>query len=241
MEKLLKIKEAAEFLNVSEMSLRRWTNSGKLKCYRVGGKNERRFTRQELENFLGPNEKRVPLGIGTASVRDSSHIAHFYKDADESVVEGIGFLASGLSRGETTLLISPDDKSFKILEGLNDRGFPVEKLIDNGLIVTSEGKYNLSEQLKFMTEIIANSTYDKGFRLLGDMIWAVEKGWSLDEINRLETETNEVLTSNNKLFLCQYDLAHFGADGAMMAFDTHCLTVYRGEVKQSPYFMGSTE
>ena len=79
------------------------------------------------------------------------------------------------------------------------------------------------------------------FRLLCDMIWAVEKGWSLDEINRLETETNELLTGNNKLFLCQYDLAHFGADGAMMAFDTHCLTVYRGEVKHSPYFIGSNE
>ena len=38
MERLLDIKDAAEFLNVSEMTIRRWTNSGKLKCYRVGGK-----------------------------------------------------------------------------------------------------------------------------------------------------------------------------------------------------------
>ena len=238
MEKLFTIKEAAGFLNVSEMSLRRWTNSGKLKCYRVGGKNERRFTRQELENFLNPGGKSVPLGISGASVKDSSHIAHFYKDAEESVVEGIGFLSSGLSRGESILIISPDDKSFQILAGLSVQGFPVEKLRDDGLIVTSDGQHDLREQLEFMTDIIANCTCNKGFRLLGDMVWAVEKGWSLDEINRLETATNEVLISNNKLILCQYDLAHFGADGAMMAFDTHCLTVHRGEVKESPYFMG---
>lgn len=241
MEKLLTIKEAAGFLNVSEMSLRRWTNSGKLKCYRVGGKNERRFTRKALENFLQPNEKSVPLGISNTSVKDSSHIAHFYKDADESVAVGTGFLASGLSRGESTLLISPEDKSFRIFAGLNDLGYPVEKLKDDGLIVASEGHYNLSEQLEFMIELIANRTYNKGFRLLGDMLWAVEKGWNLAEINRLETKTNEILSGSNKLFLCQYDLAHFGAEGALMAFDTHSLTVYRGEVKQSPYFIEPNE
>ncbi len=241
MEKLLTIKEAAGFLNVSEMSLRRWTNSGKLKCYRVGGKNERRFTWKELENFLQPSEKSVPLGISGASVKDSSHIAHFYKDADESVAVGINFLSNGLSRGESILIIAPDDKLFRILTGLYDLGFPVEKLKSDGRIVSSNGQYNLGEQLEFMTDVIAKCTDAKGFRLLGDMLWAVEKGWSLDEINRLEIRTNEVLTSNNKLFLCQYDLAHFGADGALMAFDTHSLTIYRGEIKQSPYFAGAAE
>jgi hypothetical protein len=48
------------------------------------------------------------------------------------------------------------------------------------------------------------------------------------------------LTGTNKLILCQYDLSSFGADGAMMAFDAHNLTLYRGKVKQSPYFIGSS-
>jgi excisionase family DNA binding protein len=238
MEKLLKIKEAAAFLNVSEMSLRRWTNNGKLKCYRLGGKNERRFTKQDLENFLRPGNNSVPLGISDTAVKDSSHIAHFYKDTDESIVEGIGFLSSGLSRGESILIISTDQKSSQILAGLNDLGFPMDKLRSEGLVVTSDGHYNLNEQLQYMTDIITKCPEDKGFRLLGDMTWAVKKGWDLDEIDKLETKTNQVLTGNNKLFLCQYDLAHFGADGAMMAFDTHGLTIYRGKVKKSPYFLG---
>lgn len=89
-----------------------------------------------------------------------------------------------------------------------------------------------------MEGVIFQTIEDKGFRLLGDMIWAVKKGWDLDEIDKLETKTNQVLTGNKKLFLCQYDLAHFGADGAMMAFDTHDLTIYRRKVKKSPYFLG---
>jgi len=240
MEKLLTIKEAAYFLNVSEMSLRRWTNSGKLKCYRLGGKNERRFTRKALENFLRSDEKSVPLGISHAAVKNSSHIAHFYKDSDECVAGGIGFLGSGLSRGESILIVSTDNRSAQILTGLSDLGFPVDKLRKDGQIVIGNGQYNLDKQLRFMTDSMENCPQDIGFRLLGDMIWAVEKGWSMDQINLLETGTNEVLTGSNKLFLCQYDLTRFGADGAMMAFDTHGLTVYRGEVKQSPYFTGST-
>jgi len=234
------IKEAAAFLNVSAMSLRRWTNSGKLKCYRLGGKNERRFSKQELENFLRPNEKVVPLGISGATVKDSSHIAHFYKNGDESIAEGIGFLASGLSVGEAVLIISIDNKSSQILAGLDSLGFPVDRLRRDGLIVYSDGLYSSSEQIRFMTDVMADCPYEKGFRLLGDMIWAVEKGWGLEEINRLETRTNQVLTGSSKLFLCQYDLAHFGADGAMMALDTHSTLVYRGKVKQSPYFPGPT-
>ena len=238
---MLTIKEAAVLLNVSEMSLRRWTNSGKMKCYRVGGKNERRFTRQDLERFLRTSEGSVPLGIGGATVKDSSHIVHFYKDADESVAEGIKYLECGLSRGESILIISIDKRVARIVEGLKNLGFPVEKLQSDGLMVTGNGRYDFNEQLQFLASAMAAFPIDNGFRLLGDMTWAVEKGWSLDDISRLEVMANQLLIRRNRLLLCQYDLACFGADGAMMAFNTHSLTLYRGEVKQSPYFMGLTE
>ncbi|MGI8400008.1 MAG: helix-turn-helix domain-containing protein [Gemmatimonadaceae bacterium] len=49
---LLDIAAAAAFLNVSETSLRRWTNSGRLACLRVGLKRERRFRRADLLAFM---------------------------------------------------------------------------------------------------------------------------------------------------------------------------------------------
>ena len=51
-EQLLDIQQAAQFLHVSETSLRRWTNSGRLACLRVGGKRERRFRRADLVAFM---------------------------------------------------------------------------------------------------------------------------------------------------------------------------------------------
>ncbi len=49
---LLDIAQAAAFLHVSPMSLRRWTNSGRLPCFRVGGRRERRFRRADLLALL---------------------------------------------------------------------------------------------------------------------------------------------------------------------------------------------
>lgn len=236
-EKLLTIKEAASFLNVSEMSLRRWTNAGKLKCYRVGGKKERRFARQDIDSFLQGGQGHIPLGIGDLVVNDSAHIAHLYHRVEESLPEGLAYLGKGLSLGESILVISTRTRLAKILAGLADLGFPVAKLLDDGVITTDTGRRDRTEQLQFMTRVIASGNYPNGFRLLGDMTWAVEKAWSVSDINALENHTNHALLGRKNLFLCQYDLTLFGADAAMMALATHRHTAYRGELKESPYFV----
>lgn len=61
-EGLLDIKQAGRFLNVSETSLRRWTNSGDLTCLRVGRKRERRFRRADLLAFLEYQPARNSAG-----------------------------------------------------------------------------------------------------------------------------------------------------------------------------------
>jgi hypothetical protein len=71
-------------------------------------------------------------------------------------------------------------------------------------------------------------------------VWALERGWSLNDINFLENNTNQFFTRSNALILCQYDLTHFGADVAMMALETHNITVYQGQLKENPYFAGTT-
>lgn len=51
-EPLMTIDEVAKFLKVNQTTIRRWTNSGQLKCYRVGNKNERRFEKKDLMGYL---------------------------------------------------------------------------------------------------------------------------------------------------------------------------------------------
>ena len=65
-EELLDIKQAARFLKVSETSLRRWTNSGRLACLRVGRRRERRFRRRDLLAFVEEQPARTPKGATSA-------------------------------------------------------------------------------------------------------------------------------------------------------------------------------
>jgi hypothetical protein len=202
-------------------------------------KNERRFEIQDLQNFLRRDNNSVPLGMGDSLVKKSDHITHFYKRVEDCLDDGILYLAKGLYLGEHIIIISTDTRLPKILNGLERFGFSAEKLIDKGTIITSTGLPEIAGQLQFVNKSIESIQPPESFRLLGDMVWTLERGWSLNDINILENNTNQFFTRSNALFLCQYDLTHFGGDAALMALETHNITVYRGQLKESPYFAGT--
>lgn len=49
---LMTVKEAAAWLKVHPNTLRRWTEIGLLKAFRVGPRGDRRFERKEIERML---------------------------------------------------------------------------------------------------------------------------------------------------------------------------------------------
>jgi excisionase family DNA binding protein len=52
LKEYMMVKEAAKFLGVCEMTLRRWDDSGKLKSYRHPVNKYRLYNKLQLENFL---------------------------------------------------------------------------------------------------------------------------------------------------------------------------------------------
>src|SRR2546425_12287606 len=95
---LLDIAQAAAFLHVSRMSLRRWTNSGRLPCFRVGGRRERRFRRADLLAFLERSGEpiRAPQGPG--------HLCGLYTSMAARERWAAAFLAAGLEAGAISFL-----------------------------------------------------------------------------------------------------------------------------------------
>ena len=51
-EGLLTVREAAALLHVHGNTIRRWTNDGKLKAYRIGTRRDRRFKQEDILRFL---------------------------------------------------------------------------------------------------------------------------------------------------------------------------------------------
>ncbi len=75
------------------MSLRRWTNSGRLPCFRVGGRRERRFRRADLLALLERSGEpaRAPPAPG--------HLCALYTTLAARERRAAAFLAEGLEAG----------------------------------------------------------------------------------------------------------------------------------------------
>ena len=74
MGKLLKIGEAAQYLNVSQDTLRKWDKANKLKPLETAG-GHRRYDTDKLDEFLGKEVKKIetkPIVCATYA-RVSSH------------------------------------------------------------------------------------------------------------------------------------------------------------------------
>ena len=54
---LLTIADVARLLHLHLQTVRRWSNQGILKSYRIGPRGDRRFKREDIDNYLSGREE----------------------------------------------------------------------------------------------------------------------------------------------------------------------------------------
>src|SRR5437867_11876609 len=140
---LLDIKQAVQFLKVSETSLRRWTNAGRLACLRVGRKRERRFRRTDLLAFV----EQQPVSDGAAAHR--SHMCGLYASDLSRVNLAVAFLADGSQPGSVSYLAAGPEARDQILAHLARRRPTLHAAIDAGRLVLSEYAASPPAQLHY--------------------------------------------------------------------------------------------
>jgi excisionase family DNA binding protein len=234
-EHLLDIGEAAEFLNVSEMSIRRWTNSGALKCYRVGAKRERRFAMKGLEEFLhgSQNDRLKALGLGGHRVTNGLHMTHFYSGEEEALGLSTPFVIEGLRHGEAVLAVMPPERRRDFMSDLERKGRPIAGDIEKGRLSFSSGLDSPREMIRYLADFADKS---ERFRVVGDMVWVLEKGWDLAALVALEEAAGFMPRSEGGLLLCQYSLTDFTGAHIMMAEESHKHMIYKGRLGKNPYY-----
>ncbi|WP_028325482.1 MEDS domain-containing protein [Desulfatirhabdium butyrativorans] len=238
MERLLNIREAATYLHVSEMTIRRWTNDGSLPCYRIGGRKARRFRMSDLEHYLQRTpDTTVPsfdvaLGTDGLSVPDGSHLTHLSPDDDESMSVATSYIAEGLIHEETVMMVCPETVRDALIQLLEKRQIDVRRYRDIGRLHVRSGRPSVGDQIEMITDIACNTS--GRFRLFGEMSWTLERGWSFDQIRQLESAAQARIRPG-ALLLCQYPLSQFSAQVAMTAIELHDHLLYRGVLKESPY------
>ncbi len=69
-EPMLTTSDVARLLNVHINTVRRWSNQGTLKTYRIGARGDRRFRREDIASFLSP-EASAAGGNGENTGKES--------------------------------------------------------------------------------------------------------------------------------------------------------------------------
>ncbi len=232
----LNIKQAAAFLNVSEISLRRWTNSGRLPCVRVGKRRERRFRKNDLLAFVeardGVGESAEPRTgsresvalLEGLSVADGSHLCTVYDDAFGRIKLSVPFLRTGLRQGELCLLIGADDARDHILGALAQTGVDVEQETQRGRLVVGSGAETTDAMYAKLETIVHQAVLrgEPGMRLVGDMAWTLTQDIETDALMAFEHRYQHDVAGRFPIVaLCQYDARKFSGRAILHAMKCH--------------------
>jgi excisionase family DNA binding protein len=244
---LLDIGQAAAFLNVSEASLRRWTNSGRLACLRVGRRRERRFRRQDLIGFLEGQpsdiatrfadvvraslesvaqtgaEKIGDLSGGPVTVTHGSHLCGLYDTDLGRITLAAPFLLGGLGEGSTCFLVGQLRVRNEILKHLRKKRPSLQADIDAGHLIQSEYQPGLRAQTKYFRELLDERVAQGGqsFRIVGDM-WGMRSKVSEESLVGYEADYDRLIARNYPVVtICIYDARKFSGVELLSALKGH--------------------
>jgi excisionase family DNA binding protein len=233
---LLDIGEAARLLNVSETSLRRWTNAGALRCLRVGGRRERRFRREDLLGFMeqpAAAERSTGSMGGLRSTRGSAaepltvphgnHLCGIYGSEAGRISLCVPFLLDGLREGSICYLVGPAASRKKILKTLKDLRPSLSSDIKEGRLNCAAYEKSSRAQWKSLETNFAKALKAGGtsFRAVGDVI-GMRSQCSAGEVLEYEAGIDDrIMAKYPVAILCLYDARRFPGVELLNALKTH--------------------
>jgi excisionase family DNA binding protein len=246
-QRFLTISEAAGFLHVSEVSLRRWTNSGKLRCFRVGGRNERRFLVEDLIAFMPSEDTQPEQRVDEAVAEDDAtidyterHISLFFRDAEEQWKLLRPYIVDHLNAGAPVIYLQHSTSSEQLMQRLHAEGLPLDKIIARGLLrvlppsqtYLLPGRFDAQRMLDFIETAIEAGLEAGHKRVLmtGEMTWSLQGTPGAEQMAAYEEKLNPLVDKYPAVtIVCQYDLKRFSGDIILDALLTHpSILVARG-------------
>lgn len=236
---LLNIKQAARILNVSEISIRRWTDAGRLSCLRIGGRRERRFKMQDLTEFMEIQSGTRPARTEFRGTDDGSygnillegvaidygnHLCSLYATDIGCVKLSVPFLADGLRTGDKCFLVASKPKQKVILRDLTAVYPDTAAALDDARLVLSGGQSSSADLYDYFEQQFLDATRhgSQRIRVLGDMAWAFDKGLSVADLMDFEMRYNHALAKKFAVVsLCQYDARKFTGTDIVGALKSH--------------------
>ncbi len=235
---LLTIEDAAGYLNVSKISLRRWTNSGRLRCFRVGVRGERRFSKADLDEFLAPEGAAPSRRIAAASTtiddaqpgatvprrNNGNHVSLHFSNSDEQYAMLRPYLLKHVRLGAPILYIYDSTPTARLMSLMRSDRLEPDELMRRGLLRVVPSSEVYLPDGTFSTErtlaLIENSIREmlSGARntafVGGEMSWYFSGASGVEEILDYEQRVNGIADRYPQVtIVCQYSIERF--DSAM--------------------------
>ena len=233
---LLDISEAAQLLNVSETSLRRWTNAGVLPCLRIGLRRERRFRRADLLAFMEqPAAVQLPTnGEGGSMKLDDSrdeplatihgnHLCGIYGSDAGRLDLVVPFLLEGLRTKSVCFLVAPSRVQRVVLKAMKRRRSSLDSDIKAGRLIVSEHQKTPAAQCRFFETEMKKAENEgvESFRVVGDM-WGLRLNVSAKQMIKLEVGFERLIVPRFPVVaLCTYDARKFTGVELLDALKDH--------------------
>lgn len=234
---LLTMTQAADYLNVSKVTIRRWTNEGQLPCLRIGVRNERRFIEADLVKFAtGP--QRTPLSKGAEPCQQVSSHRCIVCNSAEHEWDAVGNeILTTLREGAQVVFIGGGDRKERLAQLLNNAGLDARKLVTSGALRqwSVEESYLLSGVFAAdrMIAFVESTIFEAKARGFEKVLIVGYGGWffcgeqaqdaaALAEFMNYEMSLNEVLERHpNATVICPYVLPDVSARVIVDAFCVH--------------------
>ncbi len=242
---LLTIDEAARYLNVSKTSLRRWTNSGRLRCHRVGVRGERRFAVADLEGFLfsarsaEPPSEAERRAVRPIAVLDEAavhggvrHVCSHVRDVDESWRTFLPYFRHHAACGAPVIYIHDETSREQFHHYVRQAGWNPHDLESRGLLRlfhSSEaylrtGSFSADGMLAFIRGAIEDARargHEKAL-VSGEMTWSLAGAPGSSEMIAYEERLNDLLLNYPDVtIVCHYSTVRFGAELTLDALRAH--------------------
>ena len=243
---VLTIEEAARFLNVSKISLRRWTNTGRLRCFRVGVRGVRRFARTDLEAFLvheNANGRHpmaaAPVAIdghwsrnGQPQQSNDNHISLHYSSEEEQFRMFRPYLLRYVRLGAPILYIYDNTPRAQLMSLMHSEGVDPDELTRRGMLraVPSSqaylrgGGFSADAMLAFVEKSVQEMLSGGKSKALitGEMSWYCSGANGVSGILDYERQLNRLADKfPHVVMICQYHIDRFDSAVTLGALCAH--------------------
>lgn len=238
-EKMLNTEAAAQYLQVSQASVRRWADAGLLPATRVGVRKARRFHEADLARFLGAVDRALPgaifddstLTMNGRPVRVSSHLAGFYGSDSGRMRLGLPLLLDGLAREEPCLLFATPEIREHYVRALKQQHLDVEAAAQAQRFVTMAVRRDTPEAwiAKLETQLTeAMRRQAAPVRFVAEVTAGLKTTGSLKALLRQEQLLTPLVKRFPVVLLCLYDVREFDGPTILEALKLHYETFDQG-------------